>query len=133
MPHAQSYKSCREEAKLYYKSIGFLICPAIRDEKVYFQNAGFKHLIYKEKRFRPIADQMRRFKALYYVKEILLGAGVPSEYREEKGNSSTARFWAFGKIINGRYIHIILRKINNGPLHFFSVRSEQNTKTPEGV
>ncbi len=124
MVKKKSYRTIREEAKIYYRNIGVLQCPVFPYEKIYFQNAGFKHLIYKEKKFRPISDQIRRFKSLIHIRETLLNATSFSEYREEKEKLTTAYFWAFEKRINNRIIHIIIRKIDKGPLHFFSIRSQ---------
>lgn len=133
MTCGKSYKVLRLKAKEYYKNIGILDCPAFPYEKIHFQNAGFKHLIYKEKRFRPIPDQIRRFKALLYIKEVLNDIRLYSEYRKEDNGITVAHFWSFEKKFSGVLITIIIRKINNGALHFFSVRQEAiKQKPPEG-
>ena len=43
---AQVRRVIKSYKKRYY-SIGFIICPALKNEKVYFNNHGFNHLIRK--------------------------------------------------------------------------------------
>ena len=123
MSLTQLYKLEREEAKKYYGGIGVLSCPALNEE-VFFHNSGFRHLIYKETKFRPIPEQLKRFRALRHAKDILCNAISFSEYREEVDRTTTAYFWAFEKEIGKEKITVVLRKIDQGPLHFFSTRSQ---------
>lgn len=128
----KKYKQRRTDAERYYKSIGEVICAALGNQKVVFQNRGFKHLIYKDKKFRPVPEQLRRFDALYKVEEIILTAKYVDEYRVEEKGPAQVFFWAFDRRINEESIRVVLRRIGDGPVHFFSVRSRKNTKPPGG-
>jgi hypothetical protein len=119
-------------AKQYYKNIGKVICPALENREVVFLMSGFKHLIYKDKKFRPVAEQLRRFESLYFAKQIIESAEVVDQYRKGRDDLIPAQFWAFDKKIYDQEIRVVLRKIGVGPIHFFSVRSRKNTKPPEG-
>jgi len=124
MVDKKSYKKLVHESKLYYKSIGTINCVAIPNQCITFNTIGFKHLIYKGKKFRPIPDQVRRLIALRHVKDILTTTLIYSDHRTEYNGTTTANFWSFKKKVDNKNIIVILRKIDNKPLHFFSVMME---------
>ena len=66
-----SYRNKFLSAKKYYKSIGTIKCPALDNELVYFRRDGFEHLIRKDRKIRPIPDQLRRFKLLYKARMVM--------------------------------------------------------------
>jgi len=114
----------REDLKQYkqeYYSIGHIICPVLNNEKVYFNNYGFNHLIRKRGVKRYIWDTKRRMVLLKYVKRVINSKNTEVEYRKDK-----QKFWALIKIIQGRKIKVILRKIGKGKLHFFSIFELKN-------
>jgi hypothetical protein len=120
----KSYRAIRSKAYKYYTGIGVLICPALNGEKVYFEKAGFRHLIYKGKEPRTMNDQIRRFKSLINVKNILLEANNFTKYRVSVRKNSVAYFWSLNKRIGDKVITVVLRRINSKNIHFFSVLDE---------
>ena len=108
-----SYRKLRAEAKKFYFSIGAVPCPAFGNELVYFDNRGWRHLIIKGRGYRDIHDQIRRFRMLTFVSSIVREATVAY-------SSTTTFFYIYGYGNNRRY-KIVIRKINNGKLHFLSV------------
>ena len=53
----ENWKEYIKEAKEEYKNIGYVECPAFGGESVYFNNYGFKHLVYKGKNPRETTSQ----------------------------------------------------------------------------
>ena len=114
----------REEIKKYkeeYYQIGQVICPSLNDEKVYFNNHGFNHLIRKRGVKRYVWDSNRRFKLLKYAKIIIESVDVQIEYRKSK-----QEFWTLIKVINNKKIKIVLRRISGGRIHFYSIFDIKN-------
>jgi len=111
-----SYRNKFFAAKEYYKSIGAIQCPALNNELVYFRRDGFEHLIRKDRKIRPIPDQLRRFKLLYKA-GIIMGQGKIIEQEIENG----IYFWTLGYLINGTLIKIIIWQKRTGLKKFLSV------------
>lgn len=117
-----------DEVKKYkeeYYRIGFIICPALNNENVHFNNYGFNHLIRKRGIRRYIWDTKRRLKLLKYVKQIIQSEDVFVEYRKD-----TQEFWSLTKTIKNMKIKVIIRRIKRGKYHFFSI-FEIKTKTSQ--
>lgn len=105
--------------------------------EVHFNSDGFMHLIWRKenkKHKRNWKNQIKRFHLLVYVKPILQGMGYYQEYFEcledvkvkKKGKSvfesKVVRYWAFVVIIDNKIrIKLILRKIGEGNIHFWSI------------
>ncbi len=104
---------------LYY-ALGPFVCPVLNNEKVYFNNHGFNHLIRKRGIKRYSWDSKRRFKLLKYVKIIIESSDVQIEYRKTK-----QEFWALIKVINKRKIKIVLKRMPGGRIHFYSIFDEK--------
>ena len=98
-----SYRNKFIATKKYYKSIGAIQCAALNNELVYFRRDGFEHLIRKDRKIRPIPDQLRRFKLLYKA-EIVMRQGKILEQEIEDG----VYFWTLGHSIDGTLIKIII-------------------------
>ena len=94
------------------------------NQNVFFDNTGFKHLTQKGRLHRTIPDQIRRLKLLEYVEPVLKDERSIVEYRCLYMNDKT-HFWGITSIIKGKSIKVVVRKINNGRLTFFSVMSNQ--------
>ncbi len=111
------YWQKRIEAKAYYSNIKKVACPAFSGEEIIFNTYGFTHLIRKYGVLRPESDQIRRFSLLKYAALILDDENICPTYNQVE----TVEFWMFSKVINGRTIKVIVRKIPNGKKHFFSI------------
>ena len=97
--------------KSKYYSIRSIYCLALK-ETVCFNNYGFNHLIRKNRKYRTKTDRKRRFLLLNRV-GIILGRGAVKDY-VKKGKK---KFWS----IEYKNNFVILRKINNKELHFYSI------------
>lgn len=105
--------------------------------EIRFNSDGFMHLIWHhedKKHKRDWKSQVKRFHLLAYIKPILQGMKYYQEYSEaienvrvkKKGKpvieSKIVRYWAFVAIIDNKIrLKILLRKIGEGNIHFWSV------------
>ena len=121
----EDHKLFIKKAKEEYKKIGYIECPAFGGEKVYFNRYGLRHLFYKDRVSRPIEEVIKRINLLQYASNILKHIkNVDNEERRTK-NKTYAYFWTIKYSINSDLrIRIILRRLDNGNLHFFSIMSE---------
>ena len=116
---------------------------------IYLNSDGFMHLIWKKKakkHKRNLTNQVKRFYLLPYIKPILKGMKYYQEYMENlekirlKKNkvavfeSKLVRYWAFVAVINNKIrIKVVLRKIGNGNIHFWSIIPIWKTKEYKDV
>ena len=100
-------------------------CPAFSNENVHFNRYGFDHIVFKDGIPRPQEEVIERFKFLPYVPSLLKKiTGVDNEEKRIK-NQSIAYFWTIKHSISNRlHLRIIIRRLNDGRLHFFSVMKE---------
>ncbi len=117
----------RDEIKKYkeeYYQIGFVVCCAIGDKKVFINSYGFKHLIRKGRIPRSKKERQNRLALIIHIQEALQN-GVLIEIRKEyKGNVKMITFWCIEYYIQTKNIRVILRRIKNGKIHFFSIYSK---------
>ena len=130
------YQKAKEEAKKIYSEIGGVKCPALGDEYVFFNSFGFNHIIRKGRIPRTRNEQKRRFALLPFVEVIIKNPKAIIIYRKEtikeKINrhgekvlmESTAHFWAFVEKIEDCNIKVVVRQIEKGNKHFFSVMGD---------
>lgn len=125
----ENWKKYIKNEKEKYKKIGYIECPAFKNEKIYFTNKGFNHLIRKNRKFRDLNEQIRRLELFSHVLNILKTSNKFNTYRITKKvlvidsiiNVSTAHFWSFKKKIGDRYIIVVVCQINFEPKIFMSV------------
>ncbi len=130
-----SHKSYIKVAYEKYKKINYVECPAFTNEKVYFLKRGFRHLIWKGTKLRDIDEQIDRLSLLRYVPDILKSSNHFKDFNKNKlHNQQTGtrvNFWSFSGEYNQIKITVVIRQINDGPKHFFSVmRRHKKHKTP---
>jgi hypothetical protein len=101
-----------------YYSLGEIFCVSLK-EKVYFNNYGFNHLIRRRGLKRPYYESVKRLNLLVYVRRVITSESVKVNYRKSK-----YKFWSLSKSIDGKSIKIVLRKKQNGKLHFYSIFEE---------
>ncbi len=107
----------------YYK-IGQVSCHIFPNEKIHFNKHGFNHVTFKNGVPRPRREQKERISLLPYVKSILEKAEYICDYREVTMKNSKAIFWGIRGSSEGKKLRIVIRKRNNGVLHFFSVMED---------
>lgn len=134
------YKKIKAEAKKLYSKIGRIHSPALSDEYVAFTSIGFTHLVRKGRNPRPRSEQKRRFALLPHAEAIITNPQAIIVYRttetkywanrygEKVFITSTAHFWTFIEKIDGLTIKIVIRQLNSGQKHFFSIMG--NKKSP---
>jgi hypothetical protein len=130
------YNKAKEKAKKIYSNIGTVKCPALGDEYVFFSSFGFNHLVRKGRVPRTKNEQKRRFTLLPYVEKIVKNPKAVIIYRKEtikeKSNrhgekiliESIAHFWALIEKIEDCEIKVVVRQLEGGNKHFFSVMGD---------
>ncbi len=112
-----------QQQKKFYKEIRCVVCPALGNEKVYFNNKGFNHLLRKTGLPRPIPEQIARLRLLIFCKTILKDPTLIATHRVIKSNKGNVEFWGIEKKVHNLTIRIVICKINKGMTHFFSIYS----------
>lgn len=126
------------EAKLFYSKLKEITCPGLGHEIISFTAIGMRHLIRKGALVRSTKDQIRRFYLLKYIVPILCNPHPIVVHRQEKVREiinrhgqkiiieTTADFWSFSEVRKNRLITVVVRQLQNGRKHFFSVMSGKN-------
>ncbi len=114
-----------KEEKNKYKKIGYIKCPAFSYEEIFFNYYGLNHLMYKNGILRSRNEIKERFGILPHALNILKRVrGVENEEKRVK-DKSIAYFWTIKDTTNNQLrLRIIIRRLNNGTLHFFSIMRE---------
>lgn len=118
MNKSKSYIDIQKEN--YYK-IGTIRCKVLFDELVFFDNHGLNHILRKDNKPRSFSDQFRRFTLMKHCKKILHSKNVEVEKRVSEQGTNKACFWGITGTADGQKIKIIIRRINNSELIFFSI------------
>jgi hypothetical protein len=98
-----------------YKKLEPVFCPYFGQE-VLFTKKGFKHLIWKAEGRRNRKTIQNRFRILEVVPEIISKSGTLQEYENEG-----LEFFAFIAIVQKKKYKVIVIRIEDGTLRFFSV------------
>ncbi len=106
--HRKLIKKAREE----YKKIGYVECPALNDEKIYFTNKGFNHLIFRDGKFRSKKDQLRRLSLIKDSIDIIINS---KEYNKDRGED----FWSLSQKINNRLVTVVIFKLPSSDKKIF--------------
>lgn len=137
------YNKSKDRAKKIYLKVGRVKSPALNGVNVLFTNIGFNHLVRKGRIPRTRNEQKRRFVLVPKIEKIISNPSAKIEYRTNKikyyanrhGNkvliTSIAYFWTFVEKINDCTIRVVVRKLNDGEFHFFSVMGD-NVKVTRG-
>jgi hypothetical protein len=137
---------CLDKAKLAYKAKSELSCPYF-NEKVTLSSDGFNHLQYKPNRQpRNVDEQILKLTLLKKALAIIPKIGTLQEYRPvtekigKKGNdgfykTKQVQYWGFHAILdsNIRKIKIILKKVGDGKVIFWSVMPFDQKLYSEGI
>lgn len=116
------------QQKIEYYKIKSIRSIVFLNQKIFFNNIGFKHLTQKGRYNRTIADQKRRLKLLIYVRHILQDVYANVEYRQFTDKNSTTHLYGVTSIIYEQKIKIVIRKINDGRLIFLSIMNNKKNK-----
>jgi hypothetical protein len=127
------YEKQREAAQAHYALAKPILFPALNEE-VRFTAEGFNHIIFKRGSLeRERSSQIMRFKLLPRAIRLIAHANIFQEFEESaqafptkmhkrrETRTKIVSYWGIIAIFEGRKIKVILRKIGNGRLHFWSV------------
>ena len=128
------YERKKTEARTLYGSFMKVLCPALGKESVYFTSEGFNHLIYRgPKKERDQRVQIMKFALLDKAKQILEISTTFQEYEENlkyvrvqrygkySHDNVLVRLWGFVAIINKFRVKVVVKKVGNGKMEFYSV------------
>jgi hypothetical protein len=133
MIDTSNYDKIRSDAERYYVTLPDVHCPAL-STVISFTSSGFNHLVFKGDRAERDRDsQMMRFKLLPQAYKLI---GLTTTYQEYEDSlkefrvrkhkkrelvTKQVQYWGLIAIIGNRKIKVILRKVGNGNIHFWSV------------
>ena len=130
--HSQ-YEKIRQDTSVWYKKLQPINAPSL-DQLVHFTAEAFEHTKYKRARAeRDRSSQIMRLKMLPRAITLIGLSTTIQEYEEiskvvsvkrkkkRVQESKQIQYWGLIAIIENRKIKVILRKIGNGQLHFWSV------------
>ena len=133
MEDISNYENLREDTRKLYDEARLIHSPAL-DDRVSFTAEGFNHIIFKAaRRERERSSQVMRFKLLPRAIRLVAHANTFQEFEEtikefevkarkkRHKKSKPVRYWGIIAIFEGRKIKVILRKIGEGQLHFWSI------------
>ena len=130
------YLACKKWAKKFYKKIGTILSPALDNKYISFNNTGFNHLIRKIS-LRSRNEQKRRFLLLPKAESIIKNPKSVIIYRKEEKKifikkrelkmlkESVIHYWTFVHFTDSRRIKVVIRQVNNGVKHFYSIMDKK--------
>lgn len=92
-------------------------CPAFDGEEINVGREGWEHVV--EGKYRSKMDVLGRICCLERAKYLLEKSTAYQDY--EKREQDNAEYWAFEGIVDGIKIKVVIRAIQKGQKHFYSV------------
>jgi len=130
----------KEKAKIFFKLQKNIHNPYL-DSQIIFNSDGFHHLRFSARRERNKKEQILKFNLLPLAIKIIKKSGTLQEYRKgfvslnKRGKdgfikTKNVEYWGFIAIIGNPKIkvRVILRKIGDGNIIFWSVLPDSNLK-----
>lgn len=131
-PSKTEIELLKEETRTLYKGIGSLWCPAVKDNVV-FNAHGWRHLSFRRNgRRRDPKDLKLRHRLFKNVHEVVKNSKVCllsfKDISSRRGIKRKASFCELVWLCNEQTKHtsVILRKIEDQKLHYYSVRRTNN-------
>ena len=126
---SNKYQKMLLNAKRICYNTSSVVCLALNNEEVSFGNTGYRHLIRKGRKNRPIPDQIRRFTLLPYAPEVIRHGKliehrtIPEEIVTEESNCyfKVIHFWTISHFVEGRNLRVTIIQSGNGKKHFLSI------------
>lgn len=105
-----------ERVRNEYKKIKYVECPAFQNEKVFFNDKGFHHLIRKGRVPRSNSDKIRRLHLFRYASNIIKSADKFEKY----SSIGKTHFWSIcrSEVNDGELIIVIIQQIEGEPRIF---------------
>lgn len=126
-------EAVKEIARKFYFSTKFVRCPALENQVISFTSEGLNHLYYKNTRPRISHDQFMRLKVLDLAKKLLEITTTIQEKEEiiqdfdvkinkkRQKISKSVKYFGFIAILENKKIKVIVRKVRDGQLQFWSI------------
>jgi len=128
-----SYLELIKQRRIWYKSIKKIYCPCLK-ENVVFNSKGFYHLKYDSfGKARSKKEQMYKIGLLPLSVPVIVSTKKIYRYTPKyysKKLNKYVEFWALREIVGKQKIivTVILRKIGNGHLTFYSIMKKNDKK-----
>jgi hypothetical protein len=119
-----NYWKLFKRARAFYFGLGKIKCPALNDEEIIYDRRGFNHFLLKSKGKRPIPDQIRRFKLLFRIHDLLKHAELAGG-KEEHGATKKTLLWSLLYTKNDERINIVLLETGPGRRYFISIMDKK--------
>ncbi len=133
LKNQELFETAKKEAGIFYHSLIEVYCPYFK-EKIAFNAKGWEHLQFKNRnRIRSSNEQYVRFKLLPLVPNIIshsrtLQGICPTKAFELINRNSrwdtiliNVTFWEFMAISDNVRMRIVIKQVEGGAKHFFSV------------
>jgi hypothetical protein len=115
------FKELLEQRRAEYKGYMPVFCPVLK-EYVIFNAKGFNHLLFRPKgREREQTEQIARLNILPFASRIIQFSIGLKRRERRTAIGKTIKYWGLESVINGQRIRVVLRRIGNGKLHFWSI------------
>ncbi|MBA4319488.1 MAG: hypothetical protein C0412_13890 [Flavobacterium sp.] len=127
------FEEMKQAAETYYHTVGEIFCPYLK-KNVNFNIKGLDHIKMKEwNKARTVADQYVRLKLLKLAPLVLQNSHTLQEsvekkcFERQKINSRwekrvvNVRYYGFVAIINRARVKVIIKEIEGGRPHFWSI------------
>ena len=133
MEDMSNYEKLYADAQTFYRRLQPILFSPL-NEYVHFTSKGFNHIEFKNQRNRrDNSSQVLRFKLLPTAVKLIDITTTYQEYEETIKEfriqtrkkrihvTKTVRYWGIIAIIDNRKIKVIVRKVGDGQLHFWSL------------
>lgn len=115
-------KTFKEQIREIFDETKEVVCPAFPNEKVAFNAKGINHLIYKGNRSRRERSRiLTNIRLLPRAIKVLKGSTFPQEETFYIRDNTKYQFWTFEAVVEDRRIKVIVRQVDKGKKHFWSV------------
>jgi hypothetical protein len=121
-----------------YETTKNIYCPLLK-EVVYFNNQGFHHATHNGRgKLRLEADARMRLNLLLCVNDVLAASNhfgspprvIPKGDPENKSGKEVVFYEVTRRFSAHKEVSVILRRVGNGRLHYFSVRYSKKQNRP---
>ena len=125
----KEYKKELAEAHESYKKLAPISCPHLDNEKIVFNRLGFNHLVRKGNKLRPRHEVLLRLSYLQKITHVISSPKSVCEQRVESYESLKVHYWGLTlQIEKNLILRVVVRQINSGPKHFFSIMQKNKKK-----
>ena len=127
-----------EDTRKRYETTKNIYCPFLK-EVVYFNNKGFRHATHDGRNHvRLEADTRMRLHLLTCVNTVISRSNrfgeppkiIPKTAPENKAGKEVIFYELCHRFNQHKEVSVILRRVGNGRLHYFSVRYTKKQKRP---